>query len=84
LEEPDLHIVILDIKSIKNIRFINVYRPFNPPNNGNQRIFFNNKLQVIHKTYTRNTILLGDFNLDWNRKGAHDYAFKNYFNDMTE
>ena len=84
LEEPDLHIVIVDIKLIKNIRLINVYRPFNPLNNANPRTFFNNQLQVIHNAYTRNTILLGDFNLDWNKKGAHDYAFKNYFNDMSE
>ena len=84
LEESDLHIVIIDIKSIKNLRIINVYRPFNPLIHVNPRTFFNNQLQIIRNAYTRNTILLGDFNLDWNKKGAHEYAFKNYFNDMSE
>jgi hypothetical protein len=38
LEEHDLHIVIIDIKLIKNLRLLNVYRPFNPPNNVNREL----------------------------------------------
>jgi hypothetical protein len=29
-----------------------------------------------------NTILLGDLNLDWNKKNLTTFAFKNYFEDL--
>lgn len=84
LEEPNLHIIIIDIKSLKNTRLINIYRPFNPQSNETPRNFFNKQLQIIANAYNNNTILVGDFNLDWKKKGAHDYAFKGYFEDMNE
>jgi endonuclease/exonuclease/phosphatase family metal-dependent hydrolase len=82
LEEKGLHLIILDVKSHKNVRLINVYRPFNPRNGMNPREFFNRQLNIIRRSYTKNTIILGDFNLDWNMNGVHNYAFRNYFTDM--
>jgi hypothetical protein len=35
---------------------------------------------MISRSFANNTILLGDFNLDW--KGLQNYAFKKYFDDM--
>ncbi len=84
LEESDLHLVILDIKSHKNLRLINIYRPFNPRNGSSPREFFNMQLNIIRRSCTSNTIILGDFNLDWNMKGKRDYAFGNYYADMDE
>ena len=84
MEEKNLHLIILDVKSHRNMRFINIYRPFNPRNGLSPREFFNQQLRVIRRSCTNNTILLGDFNLDWNMKGIRNYAFKNYYDDMEE
>ena len=68
LEEPNLHIIIIDIKSLKNTRLINIYRPLNPQSNETPRNFFNKQLQIIANAYNNNTILVGDFNLE--KKGG--------------
>ena len=39
-------------------------------------------LDLIKNAITANTILLGDFNLDWSKHHSEDYSHKNYFNDM--
>jgi exonuclease III len=84
LEDKNLHLIILDVKSHRNLRIINIYRPFNPRNGLSPREFFNQQLRVIRRSCTNNTILLGDFNLDWNMKGIRNYAFKNYYDDMEK
>lgn len=84
LESDSLHVVVIDVKSASNLRIITVYRPFNPPGNVSAREFFNQQMCQIKKAYTQNTILLGDFNLDWSKKGTHDYAFKHYFDFFDE
>ena len=33
---------------------------------------------------TPNTIVLGDFNLDWAKRHCQIYALKNFFNDMDD
>ena len=84
LEGRDLHLVIIDIKANKNIRIINIYRSFNPQNGQHPRTFFYSQLERLREAMTTNTILLGDFNLDWNKKGVYGYQFRNYFNDMDD
>jgi endonuclease/exonuclease/phosphatase family metal-dependent hydrolase len=59
-----------------------VYRPFNPRNNVHPRVFFENQLKIIKTACTNNTLLLGDFNLDWCKKELRQYAFRAYFDDM--
>ena len=68
LEGRDLHLVIIDIKANKNTRIINIYRSFNPQNGQHPRTFFYSQLERLREAMTTNTILLGDFNLDWNKK----------------
>ena len=40
------------------------------------------QLETIKNAITANTLLLGDFNLDWAKKHLDDYSHKNYFEDM--
>ena len=82
LEGNGLHLIIFDIKTVVDLRVINVYRSFNPPNNGNPRDYFLSQLEHIRNAYTQNTILMGDFNLDIGKKGSLGYAFNKYFEDL--
>jgi hypothetical protein len=82
LEEVDCHIVILDISSKPDLRIINLYRSFNPPNNMSARDFFNIQLQTVKRAITNNTVIIGDFNLDLTKKGIPSYAFASYFDDF--
>ena len=82
LEGVDCHIVILDISSKPDLRIINLYRSFNPPNNQSAREFFNCQLRTVRRALTSNTVLIGDFNLDLTKKGIPGYAFASYFDDL--
>ena len=79
LEGVNTHLVIVDVKCDKKLRIINIYRPFNPQDNVSPRDFFKCQMDLIKQAYTNNTILLGDFNLDIAKKGAHSYQFGSYF-----
>ena len=46
LELPDMHIVIIDVCDSNKTRIINVYRPFNPPNNRSQSEYFESQLNL--------------------------------------
>jgi exonuclease III len=81
LEGVNNHLVI-DIKLTNNMRLINIYRPFNLSNDVTPRQFFENQLNLIRAAYISNTLLMGDFSSDWNKRYVHLYAFKNYFFDM--
>ena len=82
LEGVDSHMVVIDVKSNPGLRVITLYRSFNPQNQLQPRDFFKYQLELLKIATHGNTIILGDFNLDWNRKGVHGYQFKNYFSDM--
>ena len=84
LESINSHIIVIDIKSNKELRIINLYRSFNPPNNAHPKTFFESQLHIIKNALNDNCILLGDFNLDLNMKGIHRYPFKRYFEAMDE
>ena len=72
----------MDISSTHDLRIINLYRSFNPPNNQGAREFFNYQLQTVRRAITSNTVLIGDFNLDLSKKGVPGYAFAHYFDDF--
>jgi hypothetical protein len=79
LEGLNSHLVIIDIKCEKNLRVINIYRPFNPQNGYSPRDFFRYQMDLIKQSFTSNTVLLGDFNLDIAKKGAKTYRLRAYF-----
>ena len=85
LEGKNAHLIVLDVKANKDIRIINVYRSFNPINYHSPYEFFKYQMDLISEAYnTKNTILLGDFNLDWDKKDLINYPFKRYFEYMDE
>jgi hypothetical protein len=43
-----------------------------------------NQIDLISIASNNEIILVGDINLDWNRKGDLNYYFKNYYNYMEE
>ena len=82
LEGVNSNLLILDLVGWNPVQLINVYRSFSLQHNINQRDKFTIQLQLIKAAYTPTTIILGDFNLDWNKKFDASYAYKNYFEDM--
>ena len=81
LEGTNSHLLIIDVKGVKNVRLINIYRCFNPVELS-PRQFFNYQLRLIKNAFNDNTLLLGDMNLDWSKKWLNSYQFKAYFDDM--
>ena len=79
LEGCGLHIIIIDLKCDNNLRLINIYRSFNPQDGSTAREFFHLQINKVRAAFTENTILLGDFNLDWHKKCTQTYQFRNYF-----
>ena len=65
LEGEDSNLIIIDIGSINQTRIINVYRSFNPQNGQSQTEKFKYQLRLIRKAFTKGTIVIGDFNLDY-------------------
>ena len=79
LEGCGLHIIIIDLKCDNNLRLINIYRSFNPQDGSTAREFFHLQINKVRAAFTENTILLGDFNLDWQKKCTQTYQYRNYF-----
>jgi hypothetical protein len=46
------------------------------------KVFFKGQLQLIRTAFINDNILLSDFKLLFNKQGAHDCGFKNYFTEM--
>ena len=88
LEGVNNGLVIIDFKSLKNYRLINLYRVFNPQNGRTQTENFLNQLQLIKNAITqdssKNVILTGDFNLDDSKKFSIDYQNHNLYNHLVE
>ena len=82
LEGVNSNLLILDLVGSNPVRLINVYRSFSPQHNINQREKFTIQLQLIKAAHTPTTIIMGDLNLDWNKKFDASCAYKNYFEDM--
>jgi hypothetical protein len=88
LEGSNNGLVIIDIKSSKSYRLINVYRVFNPQNGRTATENFKNQLQIIVNSIlsdpAKNIIVTGDFNLDDVKKFCIDYQNRHLFNLLIE
>ena len=73
LEGNDCNLLIIDLLGINELRVINIYRSFAPQHNISQRDKFILQLETIKNAITTNTILLGDFNLDWAKKHLDEF-----------
>jgi hypothetical protein len=65
--------VIIDLKSSPNLRFLNFYRSFNTADNQTPREFFKKQLGLLKSAVNNSTILTGDFNLDCSKKELTSY-----------
>ena len=84
LEGNNSHLVIIDINDHFKTRIINIYRPFNPSMGLTQKTFFEMQIELITIATNPQTILIGDFNLDYNKKYDVQYSHKHYFNKLDE
>ena len=68
LEGLDSHITVFDIWNGKkcNKRLINIYRSFNP-NGETAKELFTRQLSVIKNAFNKDTVLMGDLNLDYKK-----------------
>ena len=84
LETQGIHAMIIDLNDVKHTRVINIYRSFNPLNNQNQREYFNSLLALINSNSNQNSIIIGDFNLDYSKKYDISYSHKHYFTALED
>ena len=84
LEKPNLHLIILDIQASPQVRIITLYRTFRPQDASSPREHFHNQLHLINEATTNHTVLLGDMNLDENKRYAIDYNQAALFRDFDE
>ena len=84
LETNGIHAIIIDLKDVNKTRIINVYRSFNPPNSLSQREYFDSLLELISQNANLNTILIGDFNLDFRKRFDITYSHKQYYLALNE
>ena len=83
LEDPDCHLIIIDLFLGVKIRVITLYRSFRPPNNLTPIAFFKLQLGIIRRNAVPNLIVLGDFNLDAGMQFNAYYSRKNLFNELN-
>ena len=84
LEKPNLHLIILNIQADSQVRIITLYRTFRPQDASLPRENFKKQLHLINEATTNNTVLLGDMNLDENKRYAIDYNQRSLFGDFDE
>ena len=84
LEKEGLHVIILDVESSPPVRIITIYRTFNPQCGCTPRENFRKQLNIINDATTPSTILLGDFNIDENKRHLADYNQRLLFQDLEE
>ena len=83
LEGVDSHLVVIDIEVRSDFRrIINIYRCFNPQEGITPREKFKTQLKLIKNAMIPNTIVLGDFNLDYDKIYNDNYAHKLMFDDF--
>jgi hypothetical protein len=84
LERENLHVIILDVEVSPPVRIITIYRTFNPQSGNTPRDNFREQLNIINNATTASTILMGDFNLDENKRHLADYNQRQLFQDLEE
>ena len=84
-EGQNAHIIIIDLvdgnKSKK--RIVNLYGSFNPNGETAKKLFVR-QLCVIRNVFNNDTVLLGDFNLDFRKRHDLNYQRKDYFELFEE
>ena len=85
LEGVDSHLFIIDIEGSSAIkRIIKVYRSFNPQNNINARLKFKYQLELIKNAMTDKCVVIGDFNLNYDKIHDDNYNHKYLFEDFED
>ena len=72
----------LYIQDSKHTRLINVYRSHKPQDNLTPREKFKLQLELIRLAMTNETLLMGDFNIDFNKRYVVDYVHRFLFEDF--
>ena len=62
----------------KETRIINLYRSFNPQNETAKELF-KRQLEIIRMSFTNNTVILGDMNIDYDKKEDVNYSNASLF-----
>ena len=88
LEGSNNGLLIIDFKTIKNYRLINLYRVFNPTNGRTQQLNFTTQLNIIinaiNENHSKQIIIVGDFNLDDSKRHSINYTNHAMFNTLLE
>ena len=79
LEGKNAHLVIVELSNGKKV--INIYRSFNPVGLSAGESF-KVQLELIKKAWSKNSFVMGDFNLDYNKLFDINYAHAARFEDM--
>ena len=83
LEDQNLHLVIIDVDGVNNLRIISIYRSFTAPSNLTPTDQFKLQIETIKRSIdtciNRTAIVLGDFNLDYRKIYNPNYPFKKLF-----
>ena len=86
LEEINTNIVIIDVNGDHEYRIINLYRSFAPERNATPTENFINQLRIINHAISdspnKTHIVMGDFNLDYNKIYKNSYPFAHLFNHL--
>ena len=80
LEALDSHVMIVDVlfEKLKRKRKMNIYRSFNPHNCTPLEIF-RTQCDIRCNAYSPGSVILGDFNLDYNKKHDVNYCQHHLF-----
>ena len=79
LEMKNHHTIILDVG---RTRIINIYRTFKPQDNLSPRENFKSQLRQINDATNVSTFILGDFNLNEQKRFKVDYVQRQLFEDF--
>ena len=84
LEEPNTHVIIIDLIASVRMRIITLYRSFRPPGNDTPINFFRKQLYIVERNIVQNTFILGDFNLDAEMRYRIDYPHKYMYHELNK
>ena len=68
LEEENTHVVIIDINDRKKHELLIYIAHLTPPPGLTQKALFDKQIQILNNAANPNVIIMGDFNLDYNKK----------------
>ena len=83
LEVNNIHVIIMDIKTDPPLRIFNIYRSFNPQMGWSTMQLFKAQLNLIKANITRNSLILGDFNLNAQMQFRWDYPHRLLYEELN-